>query len=108
LLAVRDSATRHRRSHLAELATTMASAAVGSAAVGYNFKSIPAVPAAKDFIDLVLSKTQRKTPTVIHARYAIKTIREFYMRKVKFAQQTFHDRITGILESFPRLEVRYC
>ena len=84
----------------------MAAAAIGTAAVGYNFKSIPAVPAAKDFIDLVLSKTQRKTPTVIHARYAIATIREFYMRKVKFAQQTFHDRITAILEAFPRLEVR--
>ena len=83
----------------------MAAAAIGTAAVGYNFKSIPAVPAAKDFIDLVLSKTQRKTPTVIHARYAIATIREFYMRKVKFAQQTFHDRITAILEAFPRLEV---
>ena len=33
---------------------------------GYNFKKITVVPAAKDFIDITLSKTQRKTPTVIH------------------------------------------
>ena len=33
---------------------------------GYNFKKITVVPAAKEFIDATLSKTQRKTPTVIH------------------------------------------
>ncbi|EDO26541.1 predicted protein, partial [Nematostella vectensis] len=32
----------------------------------YNFKKITVVPTAKDFIDIVLSKTQRKTPTVVH------------------------------------------
>ena len=32
----------------------------------YNFKSIQAVPTAKDFIDIILSKTQRQTPTVVH------------------------------------------
>jgi len=32
----------------------------------YNFKKIQVVPTSKDFIDIVLSKTQRKTPTVIH------------------------------------------
>jgi hypothetical protein len=34
--------------------------------VQHNFKSIQAVPTAKDFIDIVLSKTQRGTPTVVH------------------------------------------
>jgi nucleolar GTP-binding protein len=34
--------------------------------VVYNFKKIEVVPTAKDFIDVVLSKTQRKTPTVVH------------------------------------------
>lgn len=48
----------------------------------YNFKKIAVVPTAKDFIDIVLSKTQRKTPTVIHPSYAISRIRAFYMRKV--------------------------
>jgi nucleolar GTP-binding protein len=80
-------------------------ASIGTASVGYNFKSIPVVNKSKDFIDIVLSKTQRKTPTVVHARYAIKSIREFYMRKVKFAQQTFHDKLSQIIEAFPRLEV---
>lgn len=32
----------------------------------YNFKSIQPVPTASDFIDIILSKTQRQTPTVVH------------------------------------------
>ena len=32
----------------------------------HNFKSMQSVPTAKDFIDIVLSKTQRGTPTVVH------------------------------------------
>ena len=70
----------------------------------YNFKKITVVPPSKDFIDIVLSKTQRKTPTVIHKQYKISRIRHFYMRKVKFAQQTFHDKLTSILTDFPKLE----
>ncbi|KAK2488591.1 hypothetical protein MC885_018010 [Smutsia gigantea] len=31
----------------------------------YNFKKITVVPSAKDFIDLTLSQTQRKTPTIL-------------------------------------------
>ena len=70
----------------------------------YNFKKISTVPTGKDFVDIVLSKTQRKTPTVIHKvtlppsapgcatvlsfttpmfqGYSIKRIKAFYMRKV--------------------------
>ena len=29
----------------------------------YNFKSIVPVPQAKDFVDICLSRTNRKTPT---------------------------------------------
>lgn len=58
-------------------------------------------------MDIVLSKTQRKTPTVIHKQYAIGRIREFYMRKIKFSQQTFHDKLTMIINDFPKLEVRF-
>lgn len=50
----------------------------------YNFKTIQVVPTAKDFIDIVLSKTQRQTPTVVHNGWAINRIRQFYMRKVRF------------------------
>uniref|UniRef100_A0A4W4FNP0 Nucleolar GTP-binding protein 1 n=1 Tax=Electrophorus electricus TaxID=8005 RepID=A0A4W4FNP0_ELEEL len=57
-----------------------------------------------DFIDLTLSKTQRKTPTVIHKHYQIHRIRHFYMRKVKFTQQNYHDRLTQILTDFPKLD----
>jgi len=72
--------------------------------VVYNFKKITTVPTAKDFIDIVLSATQRRTPTEVHKQFAVSRIRSFYMRKVKFAQQTFHDRLTLILEEFPVLD----
>ncbi|KAH1006627.1 nucleolar GTP-binding protein 1 [Dendroctonus ponderosae] len=70
----------------------------------YNFKRIAVVPTAKDFVDIILSKTQRKTPTVVHKQYKITRIRSFYTRKVKFAQQSFHDRLTQILTEFPKLD----
>ncbi|KAK9890971.1 hypothetical protein WA026_013308 [Henosepilachna vigintioctopunctata] len=70
----------------------------------YNFKKIAVVPTAKDFIDIILSKTQRKTPTVVHKQYKIARIRNFYNRKVKFSQQSFHDRLTQILTEFPKLD----
>jgi hypothetical protein len=49
----------------------------------YNFKTIQIVPTSKDFIDIVLSRTQRQTPTVVHNGWAINRIRQFYMRKVR-------------------------
>ncbi|XP_039208424.1 nucleolar GTP-binding protein 1 isoform X1 [Crotalus tigris] len=70
----------------------------------YNFRKIMVVPSAKDFIDLTLSKTQRKTPTVIHKHYQIHRIRHFYMRKVKYTQQNYHDRLTQIIMDFPKLD----
>uniref|UniRef100_A0A8C6PNV4 Nucleolar GTP-binding protein 1 n=1 Tax=Nothobranchius furzeri TaxID=105023 RepID=A0A8C6PNV4_NOTFU len=70
----------------------------------YNFKKIMVVPTAKEFIDITLSKTQRKTPTVVHKHYQIHRIRHFYMRKVKFTQQNYHDRLTQILTDFPKLD----
>lgn len=70
----------------------------------YNFKRITAVPSAKDFTDIILSKTQRKTPTVVHRRYQITRIRNFYMRKVKYTQQNFHDRLSMIISEFPKIE----
>ncbi|XP_054157854.1 GTP-binding protein 4-like [Oppia nitens] len=70
----------------------------------YNFKSITVVPTTKDFIDIVLSKTQRKTPTVVHKHYKISRIRSFYMRKVKYTQQNFHDKLESIIQEFPKME----
>lgn len=54
-------------------------------------------------LDIVLMRTQRKTPTVIHPGYKITRIRAFYMRKVKFTQQTISERLSTILTEFPRL-----
>ena len=70
----------------------------------YNFKKIAVVPTAKDFIDIILSKTQRKTPTVVHKHYKISRIRAFYIRKVKYTQQNFHDRLSRIIQEFPKLD----
>jgi nucleolar GTP-binding protein len=70
----------------------------------YKFKEITRVQDAKDLIDVVLSKTQRKTPTEVHPQFKITRIRSFYMRKVKFAQTTFNEKLTGILEQFPRID----
>jgi len=70
----------------------------------YNFKNITVVPSSTEFIDLILSKTQRKTATVVHKSYPISRIRGFYVRKVKFTQQNFHDRLSKILTDFPRLD----
>ena len=67
----------------------------------------------QEFIDIVLSKTQRQTPTVIHPcvlcmplllslthcfrQYMISMIRGFYIRKIRFTQQTYHDKLSAIL-----------
>ena len=72
--------------------------------MSYNFKKIVVVPSSKDFINIILSKTQRKTPTVIHKGYKISRIRQFYMRKIRFTQQSFHDKLHQILTDFPKLE----
>ncbi|CAM0137135.1 Nucleolar GTP-binding protein 1 [Umbelopsis sp. WA50703] len=70
----------------------------------YNFKKIQPVPTSTDFVDIVLSKTQRKTPTVIHKNYNIGRIRQFYMRKVKFTQDSFDEKFKLILDEFPKLD----
>jgi nucleolar GTP-binding protein len=72
--------------------------------VVYNFKSIQVVPTAKDFIDIILSKTQRKTPTEVHKHYKISRIRSFYMRKCKFTAQSYHEKLSQILTDFPVLD----
>ena len=89
-----------------------------------GLKAIAPVPTASDFLDIVLSKTQRKTPTVclsanvsicwrnlslrqvIHKNFKISRIRNFYMRKVKFTQDSFDEKLSAILDEFPMLDVR--
>ncbi|KAL0956950.1 hypothetical protein HGRIS_003051 [Hohenbuehelia grisea] len=69
-----------------------------------GLKAIAPVPTAADFLDVVLSKTQRKTPTVIHKNFKISRIRNFYMRKVKFTQDSFDEKLGAILTDFPMLD----
>jgi hypothetical protein len=59
---------------------------------------------AQDFVDIVLSRTQRKTPTVVHPGYAINKIRSFYMRKVKFTQANYEEKLNNIVNDFPKLD----
>jgi len=53
----------------------------------------------------MLSKTQRKTPTVVHKHYKISRIRSFYTRKVRYTQQNFNERLSMIIQEFPKLDV---
>lgn len=69
----------------------------------YNFKKIGAIPSSTELVDIVLTRTQRRTPTVVHPGYKIQRIRTFYMRKIKFTQQTISERLSAILTEFPRL-----
>ena len=72
--------------------------------VVYDLKRLAAVPTAAELVDIVLLRTQRKTPTVVHPGYKITRIRSFYMRKVKFTQQTVSERLGAIVGDFPRLD----
>ena len=42
--------------------------------VVYNFKKIAPIPGATEMIDIVLTRTQRKTPTVIHPGMSLLSI----------------------------------
>lgn len=70
----------------------------------YRFKDIRPVVNARDLVDVVLSKTQRKTPTEIHKQFKISRIRHFYMRKVKFCQELFREKLNTIINDFPKLD----
>ena len=62
------------------------------------------MPTSQEFLDVVLSRTQRRLPTQIRAGFKISRIRGFYTRKVKFTQETFTEKLSIILEGFPKLQ----
>ena len=72
--------------------------------IQYNFKSIPIIPKVSDLIDSILSKTQSKTPTVTHPGYKITRIRKFYMRKVRFTEDSITEKLDSITKNFPKLD----
>lgn len=69
-----------------------------------TWKDIQPVPTSQEFLDVVLSRTQRRLPTQIRAGFKISRIRGFYTRKVKFTQETFTEKLSAILDGFPRLQ----
>lgn len=68
-----------------------------------TWKDIPTIPNANEFLDVVLNRTQRKTPTVIRSGFKISRIRAFYMRKVRFTADGFSEKLQAIVESFPNI-----
>lgn len=70
----------------------------------YKWKEIQTVPSSEAFVDIVLSKTQRKTPTVVHPGYKISRIRKFYLRKVKYCQTSITEKFGKILTEFPKID----
>jgi nucleolar GTP-binding protein len=70
----------------------------------YNFKDIRKIHTADELVNIVLSKTQRKTPTLLHGGVDIGRARAFYMRKVKFCGGDIHERLDEITQKFPKLD----
>ncbi|QLG74944.1 hypothetical protein HG535_0H02710 [Zygotorulaspora mrakii] len=68
-----------------------------------TWKDIPTITTSNDLLDIVLNRTQRKTPTVIRPGFAITRIRSFYMRKVKFTAEGFEEKFDEILKGFPNI-----
>ncbi|KAK1057708.1 Nucleolar GTP-binding protein 1 [Friedmanniomyces endolithicus] len=68
-----------------------------------TWKEIAPVPTSQEFLDIVLSRTQRRLPTQIRAGFKIHRIRAFYIRKVKYTAETFSEKLSAILDGFPRL-----
>ncbi|KAF2684560.1 nucleolar GTP-binding protein 1 [Lentithecium fluviatile CBS 122367] len=69
-----------------------------------QWKEIPVVPTSQEFLDIVLSRTQRRLPTQIRAGFKISRIRAFYTRKVKYTSETFTERLSKTIAAFPRLQ----
>ena len=68
-----------------------------SAPMRTTWKEIPPVPTSQEFLDVVLSRTQRRLPTQIRSGFKISRIRNFYTRKVKYTQETFTEKLLLIL-----------
>ncbi|KAK8051361.1 P-loop containing nucleoside triphosphate hydrolase protein [Apiospora rasikravindrae] len=68
-----------------------------------TWKDIAPVPTSQEFLDIVLSRTQRRLPTQIRSGFKISRIRGFYTRKVKFTSETCAEKFDAILNGFPRL-----
>ncbi|KAK0544517.1 Nucleolar GTP-binding protein 1 [Tilletia horrida] len=66
--------------------------------------NIAPIPDATSFIDIFLSKTQRKTATVVHPGWKITRIRSFYSTKIQKAKELATEKLDNILDEFPQLD----
>ena len=62
------------------------------------------IPESKTLINLILSKLQKKTPTIVHKQFSIQKIRQFYIRKIKFFQHEFELFLEKIEKIFPFID----
>lgn len=69
-----------------------------------SFTTICEIKHPHDYMDYVLRLTQRKTPTLVHKRWPLIRIRQFYIRKVKFASMKIREQFSKILDQFPILD----
>lgn len=65
---------------------------------------ITPVPSADELVNIVLSDLQTGTPTQIHRGFAIGRIRNMYIRKVRYATTTANERLTRMVEEFPKVD----
>lgn len=97
VLAVLCAASRYNFQHISSTASYR------TIKMKTSWKDIPPCPNSQEFLDIVLSRTQRGLPTQIRSGFKISRIRNFYTRKVKFTQETISEKFSSILDSFPRL-----
>lgn len=62
-------------------------------------------PYSQSFEVIIWSNLINIAPQVIHKNFKISRIRNFYMRKVKFTQDSFDEKLGAILTEFPLLDV---
>lgn len=70
----------------------------------YNLRSIGKIPTAEELVDIVLSKTNRRTPTEVHPGFKIQRIRAFYLRKIKYCSGEINERLSKMTDEFPNID----
>merc|ERR1712113_547142 len=62
------------------------------------------VPNSNGLVTTALRRTQRQTPTIVRNSWPIQRIRSFYILKIKYLQNFYHEKITQIITQFPKIE----
>lgn len=70
----------------------------------YDFKNVRPVPSVQSLVGLILSKTQRKTPKIVHSQYNISRLRVFYIEKVTIAAKDLWMKLNNISTDFAKLD----